>query len=115
MLGARNGPRMDEDPVGPRHRVAGGPVGYKHGMRDGMGPQDSPGDWARAPAQGKGTGAGRERPVLGARNGPWKEEAPVGQRHRVAGDPEGYKHGMQGQGDGAGKDVWLGPHNGPKG
>ena len=44
VLGARNGPRMDEDPVGPRHRVAGGPVGYKHGMRNGMGPQDSPGD-----------------------------------------------------------------------
>ena len=44
VLGARNGPRMDEDPVGPRHRVAGGLVGYKHGMRDGMGPQDSPGD-----------------------------------------------------------------------
>ena len=44
MLGARNGPRMDEDPVGPRHGVAGGPVGYEHGMRDGMGPQDSPGD-----------------------------------------------------------------------
>ena len=44
VLGARNGPRMDEDPVGPRHGVAGGPVGYKHGMRDGMGPQDSPGD-----------------------------------------------------------------------
>ena len=37
MLGARNGPRMDEAPEGPRHRVAGGPVGYKHGMRDGMG------------------------------------------------------------------------------
>ena len=44
MLGAQNGPRMDEDPVGPHHRVAGGPVGYKHGMRDGMGPQDSPED-----------------------------------------------------------------------
>ena len=42
VLGARNGPWMDEDPVGPRHRVAGGPVGYKHRMRDGMGPQDSP-------------------------------------------------------------------------
>ena len=38
VLGAQNGPRMEEDPVGPRHRVAGGPVGYKHGMRDGMGP-----------------------------------------------------------------------------
>ena len=44
VLGARNGPRMDEDPVGQRHRVAGGPVGYKHGMRDGMGPHNSPGD-----------------------------------------------------------------------
>ena len=28
---------MDEDPVDPRHLVAGGLVGYKHGMRDGMG------------------------------------------------------------------------------
>ena len=27
VLGAQNGPRMDENPVGPRHRVAGGPVG----------------------------------------------------------------------------------------
>ena len=44
MLGARNGPWMDEDPVGPRHGVADGPVGYKHGMREGMGRQDSPGD-----------------------------------------------------------------------
>ena len=44
MLGAQNGPRMDEDPVGPRHRVAGGPVGYENGMRDGMGPHNSPGD-----------------------------------------------------------------------
>ena len=33
MLGARSGPRMEEDPVGLRHRVAGGPVGYKHGMK----------------------------------------------------------------------------------
>ena len=60
MLGARNGPRMDEDPVGPRHRVAGGPVGYKHGTTDGVRPHDSPGDEAGAAAQGKGTGAGRE-------------------------------------------------------
>ena len=44
MLGVRNGPWMDEDPVGPRNGVAGSPVGYKHGMRDGMGPQDSPGN-----------------------------------------------------------------------
>ena len=44
MLGAQNAPRMDEDLVGPRHRVAGGLVGYKHGMRDGMGPRNSPED-----------------------------------------------------------------------
>ena len=40
MQGARNGPRMDEDPVGPRHWVTGGPVGYKHGMRHGMRKRD---------------------------------------------------------------------------
>ena len=50
--------------------------------------------------------------MLGARSGPRKKEAPVGQRHRVAGDPVGYKHGMKGQGDAAGKGVRLGPHNG---
>ena len=58
VLGARNGPRMDEDPVGPRHGVAGGPVGYKHGMRDGMGPQDSPG--TRPGPRRRGKGRGRE-------------------------------------------------------
>ena len=41
VLGAQNGARMDEDPVGPRHRVAGVPAGYKH---DGMGPHDNPGE-----------------------------------------------------------------------
>ena len=61
MLGAQNSPPMDEDPVGPRHRVARGPVGYKHGMRDGMGPHNNPGDEAGGAAQGKG--AGRERPL----------------------------------------------------
>ena len=44
VLGAGKGPRMDEDPVGPRHRVTGGPVGCKHRMRDWMGPHNSPGD-----------------------------------------------------------------------
>ena len=34
MQGARDGPRMN--PVGPRHRVAGGLVAYKHWMRDRM-------------------------------------------------------------------------------
>ena len=100
MLGARNGPQMDEDPAGLRHRVAGGPLGYKHGMRDGMGPHNSPGERAGAAAQGKGAGAGRERPVLGARNGSRMEEDPVGPRHRVAGGLVGYKHGTKGKGDG---------------
>ena len=45
MQGARNGPRMDEDPVCPRHWVAGGPVGYKHRTRDGMGPGAKIGVW----------------------------------------------------------------------
>ena len=35
MQGAQNGPRMVEDPVGPRHWVAGVPLGYKYEMRDG--------------------------------------------------------------------------------
>ena len=35
MEGAQIGPRMDEDPVGPRHWVAGGVVGYNHEMTDG--------------------------------------------------------------------------------
>ena len=38
MRVARNSPRMDEDPVGPRHWVAEGPVWYTHAMRDRMGP-----------------------------------------------------------------------------
>ena len=51
MLGTRNGPRMEEDPMGPRQSVAGGPVGYKHGTMgkgDGtekgvwLGPQNRP-------------------------------------------------------------------------
>ena len=37
MQGAGNGPRMDEDPVGLRHWVAGGPVGYEQEMRKGKG------------------------------------------------------------------------------
>ena len=36
MQGAQNGPGIDEVLVGPRHWVAGGPVGHKHGMRHGI-------------------------------------------------------------------------------
>ena len=64
--------------------------------------------------QGKGTGAGREQPVLGARNGPRMDEDPVGPSHRVAGGPVGYKHGMKGGGDGTEKGVGLGPHDSPR-
>ena len=53
--------------------------------------------------------------MLGARNGPRMKEDPVGPRHRVAGVPVGYKHGMMGEGDGTEKGVWLGPHNSPAG
>ena len=53
-------------------------------------------------AREKGAGAGRERPVLGARNGPRMDEDPVDPRHRVAGSPEGYKHGTRDE---------MGPHN----
>ena len=65
-------------------------------------------------AQRKGTGAGRERPVLGAQNGPLIDEDPVGLRQRVACGPVGYKHGMMGKGDRIEKGVWLGPHNSPR-
>ena len=48
MQGAGNGRRMDEDPVGLRHWVGGGPLGNKHGMRDMIG--------GTGPGQGCGTG-----------------------------------------------------------
>ena len=82
--------------MGPRHRVAGGLVRYKHGMRDGKEPHNNPVEKAEAAAQGKGAGAGRERPMLGARNRARMEEDPVGPRHRIAGGPVGYIHGMKG-------------------
>ena len=53
MQGALNGPRMDEDPVGPRHWAAGGRVGYKHGMRDGM----------RARGQDRGVARAAQQPL----------------------------------------------------
>ena len=55
MLGAQNGPRMDEDPVGPRHRVAGSLVGYKHGMRVTEG-WDGAAQQPRELGRGRGTG-----------------------------------------------------------
>ena len=93
---AGNGPRIDEDPVGPRHRVAGGPVGYKHGMRDGWGAQQP-----RGLGRGRGTGE-RDGGGKGATRARRTKRSPdergsSGPRHRVAGDPVGYKHGMRGR------------------
>ena len=62
----------------------------------------------------KRKGEGRERPVLGTRNGPRMEEDPVGPRQKVAGGPVRYKHGMMGKGDGTEKGVCLGPQNGAR-
>ena len=52
--------------------------------------------------------------MLGTRNGPWKDEDPVGPCQREAGGTVEYKQGMMGKGDGTEKGVWLGPHNGPR-
>ena len=56
MRGARNGPWMDGDPVGPRHGLAGGLVGYKHGIRDGMGARGQDRGVARATQRPHGNG-----------------------------------------------------------
>ena len=74
MQGARNGPRMNENRVGPRHSVAGGPVGYKHGMRDGMGARGQDRGVARSAQQPLETGKPRDtwiRPVTGSDKGEW--------------------------------------------
>ena len=86
--------------------------GTGNGGRGGQeeGPTTGP-EGSRPP---KRKGAGRERPVLGTRNGPRMDEVPVGPRQRVAGGPVGYKHGMLGKGDGTEKGVWLEPHDGPR-
>ena len=60
MQGAQKGPRMDEDLVGPRQRVAGGPVGYEHGMRDGNRGRDREESVARAAQQPQENGKARD-------------------------------------------------------
>ena len=83
MLGARNGPRMEEDPVGPRHRVAGGPVGYKHGMMgkgDGTGRgRESTGrlEWAGEGMWHRGMGHGMGRETDSAKQQPCEIGKPV--------------------------------------
>ena len=80
MLGTQNGPWMDEDPVGPRHRVAGSPVGYKHGTRDGMGPTQQPTGLGRGRGTGKkgGKGATRARRTKRSPDG-WGSSGPAPQ------------------------------------
>ena len=63
MQGSRNGSRMDQDPVGPRHWVAGGPMGYKHKMRDGMGARGQDRGVPRAAQQPLGIGKAREEGI----------------------------------------------------
>ena len=65
VQGAQNGPRMDEDSVGPRCLVAGGPVGYKHGMRDakrGRHQEERVARDAQQPRENGKTGAAGSRP-----------------------------------------------------
>ena len=69
MQGAQNSPRLDEDPVGPRHRVAGSPVGYKHGMRDGMRGRGEERRVARAAQQPLGNGKPRDEGIGPPRGG----------------------------------------------
>ena len=62
VLGVRNGPWMDEEPVGPCRRVVSRPVGYKHrkmGKGDvtekgvWLGPHNSPGSMGRREAHNR--------------------------------------------------------------
>ena len=74
MQGARNGPWMDEDPVGPGQGVAGGPVGYKNGMRGevwGLGR-------GRDVAKGKGTLRGGGCSGIGEKGPQAPSSRPVG-------------------------------------
>ena len=99
-LGTQNSPRLDEDRVGPRQRVACGPVWYKQGIKeegDGtekgvwLGPNNSPrrmrrrgaqaisSDGRQDVAQGKGTtqgcGPGQSNSPAGLGNqSPWSGE-----------------------------------------
>ena len=72
-----------------RRRMEGG---WAHGTRTRVAratrrPQGTRTAWEAA--QERGAGAGGERPVLGAQNGPRMDEDPVGPRHRAAGSPVG--------------------------
>ena len=99
MQGARNSPRMDEDPVGPRHWVAGSPVGYKHGMRDAMGARGQDRAVARAAQQPLGIRKSRDAgigPMTGCGKGE-RDNAGMGDGARQATAPwdwETSRHGV---------------------
>ena len=99
---------MDEDPLGPRHGVAGGPVRYKHRMR---GEVWGLGQW-RDVAEGKGTSRGGEsrgtgeigqqtpsnRPLGLRSQSPWSGEPWVNHRepgHRKSGTCPESRDGRQ--------------------
>ena len=95
MQDARKCPRMDEDPGGPRHVVAGGPVGYKHGMR---GEVWGPGHW-RNVAKGKGTARRCKRSGTGETGQKARSNRPVrlGNQSPWSGEPWA-NHGEPGHG-----------------
>ena len=106
MQGARNGPQIDEDPVGPRYWVAGGPMAYKHGMRDGMRGRDREKSVARAerePLQ-NGKTAGR-----GDWAGDWTRQRGKGHRGMANETEQGkMAEGAKQQPRGIGKPVAMG-------
>ena len=100
MPGAQNSPRTDEDPVGPRQGVAGGPVGYKQGMRTG-----APEKNRHKATQGTGGPEAQGKDPRGRRGGdgsdPFKEHktVPGWMRIQPAG-ADGIRDGKPGAGAG---------------
>ena len=96
MLGARSGPRMEEDPVGPRHRIAGNLVGYKHGMM-GQGDGAGKGAVARAAQRPEGVhgtlGTGRCRDEAKG-NGTWDGQGDGKRQATAPWDWETSRHGV---------------------
>ena len=80
MQGQQSVPPMDVDPVGPRHWVAGGPIRYKHGMRDEKRGRDQEESVGRAAQQPQENGKTRD-----AGNGPcWMTGCGKGERNIAA-------------------------------
>ena len=82
----------------------------RHGYR-GWGQEEEPPTGQERDTPPKEKAEGRERPVLGARNGRVWMRIQWARAKRVARGPVGYKHRMMGKGDGTEDGVWLRPHN----